>query len=63
MALPRGKAGLSGRDCKSLFDKILAVSPTGSRFCEGRGGSLLGNPFKSNILAKQPEKNAECWPM
>lgn len=41
---------------KSLFRKILAISPCGSRFCEETSRPLRSNPLRMNILRESWKK-------
>jgi hypothetical protein len=50
---------LTSSECaaKSLFRKILAVSPCGSRFCTDRAPSPSSNCLKMNTLATSTKKH------
>ena len=45
---------------KSLFRKILAISPCGSRFCAESRQPLNANSFKMNILGESSKKSVEA---
>ena|SRR6266700_107450 len=48
----------SRSEVKSLFQNILRVSPSGSRFCGVPFPSLLCKPFRMNILGNRKKENS-----
>src|ERR1700681_1633628 len=47
-------------DAKSLFRKILALSPYGSRFCPDPGIPNRAKCIETNILAEPYQKKCRC---